>query len=78
MAPLLVPVVSVSLLVDIFRGGLVVLLDFRTDFCTNVRKELSGRTKVLGSHWKEARVEETIDRLVYSFNDRLLLLQLRV
>ena len=57
------------------------VLEFRTDFCTNVRKsckELRGRTKVLGSHWKEARVEETIDRLVYSFNDRLVLLQLRV
>ena len=53
VAALLVPVVvSVSLFAIFERGGLVVVLDFRTQFLMNANGggREAERTKVLGSH----------------------------
>jgi hypothetical protein len=63
VAALLVPVVvSVSLVVDIFleRGGLVVLLEFRTHFCVGyLFKELGeGRRRYYGYLGRIERKQE--------------------
>ena len=81
MAPLLVPVVvSVSLL-DIFeRGGLVVVLEFRTQLLMDCVCKLQELREDEGT-WialKGSKSRRNRFCLVYSFNNRLLLIQLRV
>ena len=78
VAALLVPVVvSVSLLVDIFeRGGLVVVFEFRTHLAKNYREErrFPGTWVAL----KGSRSTKNRSFLVYSFTNRPLLLHLHV
>ena len=82
MAALLVPVVvSVSLLVDIFeRGGLVVVLDFRTQLLMDLLQSCKELGEKEGT-WvalKGRKSRRNRSCLLCSFNHRVLLLQLRV